>query len=742
VSRATTTTAAAAALAAVFLAAHLPFLPASLEDVDSINFALGIRDFDVARHQPHPPGYPVYVVATKAVNSIVGSQERTLALVGIVTGALAVLAFFAFYRTLARDDEPADSRALAATLVAATAPLFWFTAARPLSDVPGLAAAVGIQALILRTRTAAGLGAAAAAAGFGAGIRSQVVWLTVPLMALQWLRCPAHERGRAAAGMAAAYAAGALAWAVPLIVLSGGPAAYWSALVNQGAEDLGGVAMLWTQPTARQLILALRNTFLLPWNSLAAGAAVTLLAALGAAGALRSARGRRMLGTLAAAYGPYYLFDLLFQETVTTRYALPLIVPLAFLAVAGAWQIRPRVGWVAASAIAAASLALVAPALQAYATSPAPAFRMLADMRAVERLPAGPAPERPVLGMHRRASFDLRRPLAWEGDRAPVFADRLSSPPKHEWLELVRYWNGGGRLPIWFVADPLRSDLALVDRGGVVAYRWPFDEQALLGGVRPGEMDWHRFALPGWYLGEGWALTPETAGVAREDGKGPGRAPIQGWILRRPAALHLLIGGRNMSGAPSRIVARIDDVVVHDAALAPGFFLHSLTLPPDALTGPGDYAALTVSAGHERVAVEQFDAQPEGRIVFGFDEGWHEPEYNPATGGLWRWASERATLRVIAPRRPLVLRLAGEIERVPASRVTVRVGDRVVADEQVGRTFALSASIPAELVRAGETPITIESSAWYVPAEQRFRRSQDRRRLALKVLECAIAPVN
>ena len=45
-----------AALAALFLAAHLAFLPPTLEDIDSFNFAMGVRDFDVAHHQPHPPG--------------------------------------------------------------------------------------------------------------------------------------------------------------------------------------------------------------------------------------------------------------------------------------------------------------------------------------------------------------------------------------------------------------------------------------------------------------------------------------------------------------------------------------------------------------------------------------------------------------------------------------------------------------------------------------------------------------
>ena len=58
-------------IAAAYLAAHLPSLAPSLEDIDSINFALGLRDFDPARHQPHPPGSPVYIVLGRALLALV-----------------------------------------------------------------------------------------------------------------------------------------------------------------------------------------------------------------------------------------------------------------------------------------------------------------------------------------------------------------------------------------------------------------------------------------------------------------------------------------------------------------------------------------------------------------------------------------------------------------------------------------------------------------------------------------------
>ena len=68
-----------------------------------------------------------------------------------------------------------------------TAPLYWLTAARPLSDVAGLAAAVAVQAMTLGARSAGALAAAAFCAGLAAGMRSQVVWLTVPLLIVKLL---------------------------------------------------------------------------------------------------------------------------------------------------------------------------------------------------------------------------------------------------------------------------------------------------------------------------------------------------------------------------------------------------------------------------------------------------------------------------------------------------------------------------------------------------------------------------
>ncbi len=751
--------AGASALAVIFLALHLPYLPRSLEDLDSINFALGVRQFDVAHHQPHPPGYPLFIVLAKALHAAVPAEVTALALVSVGGGALGLVALAALFRRVDQAGTP-PRWPLAAAALAATTPLYWFTAVRPLSDSSGLAAALVVQAITLAAQDARSLALAAFCGGLATGVRSQVVWLTVPLLLLQGLRARGsgpkrrEESGALRLRPSAlvlsgfAFAAGLLLWFIPLVVITGGPAAYWHALFDQGAEDLGNIQMLWTRHGPRDIADALYYAFVAPW-AIWPVAVVALTCAL--VGFVRLAtRQRPALIVLAVAFLPYLVFDLLFQETFTSRYALPLVVPMAYLVVAGLRTLPWDTGLAIAVALAMFCAHLGGTSIAANSRMPAPAFRLLDAMAAAQQ----DARATPVLAMDRREALDLRRPIKWVGRTMPEVSEQLATPPQHEWLEAVKYWNGGGRAPVWFVVDPLRTSIDLVQHGDPQRFRWTVPYPVLLGGARPGEMDWYRVVRPEWYVGEGWALTPEAAGVAEADHRGPSDGPIEGRISGASMGGTMMIGGRSFDPTVRpRLKVTVDINRVVDKALMPGAFLETIYLP---LVGRDiqalDYLTVRVEAtGGGRVAIEQFDASP-SRQIFGFGAGWHEQEFNPRTGLRWRWLSERGELKIGGPGwrppveniprpaelRRLALHLEGESPRTyfsRGSRLLVRSGDRVVLDRVLDRDFSLD--VPIE---DAADIIVLETDQTYTPAE-RSRRSQDRRHLGLRLFKVALRKV-
>ena len=742
-------------VAALWLAAHLPSLAPSLEDIDSINFALGLREFDPAKHQPHPPGYPVYIALGRLSRAVVGDDALALSLWSAIGGAIALLAALVFFCTLGSDPGRSVSGVRprtvgrmgsdpvwGATLLLGAAPLFWVSGLRPMSDMPGLAAALAAMALTSRGMDdRRWLPWGALVAGLAVGIRSQTVLLTMPLLLMAML----SQRSAGVAWLVsrpiAALAAGGLAWAVPLIVASGGLDAYLRALGTQAELDFAGVDMLWLNPTPRRLAFSLYETFVLPWESNQLADAVAIAAGIGVVVMLL--RARRALLILLVAFAPYTIFHLLLQETFTVRYALPTLPLVAYLA---AWGLTPfrRAASIVATALVAFSLYVSVPDGLAYGREAHPAFRAIADAQQRARTSA-PAE------IH--GHFSMSRPLL-----VSSFGDlRVVSPQlRLEWMGLVDYWRRGGQEPVWFFADPRRADLALIDpvaRTDVSRYFWPIGEEPLFSGTRPLGVDWYRIPPPGWFAGEGWSLTPETGGEARARAKGPDQQPVRAWVRRRSEPLHLMIGTRHLGeGAdPAAEFELTIDGVVRDrwsATVEERNSLRFLDLP-DGLAGRGDYAEVTVVAraaggGAARVpaAVRQFDVQPQARMLYGFGEGWHELESDVTTGRMWRWSSDRAVLRVHGPPRALRLTLVGEsplryFDVAPI--ITVSAGGEVIDRLSPGADFEWGIPIAADVVARSGGAITITQDRVYLPG--RAEGTTDARRLGLRLFEIRVDTV-
>ena len=90
----------------------------------------------------------------------------------------------------------------------------------------------------------------------------------------------------------------------------------------------------------------------------------------------------------------------------------------------------------------------------------------------------------------------------------------------------------------------------------------------------------------------------------------------------------------------------------------------------------------------------QFGRLPSTYVVFGFGDGWNEQEYNPATGVLWRWTTDRSNIRVRAEGHALALTLRGEIEAAKTSHIVIRVGNAVAAAFEFFPRFIGALRIP------------------------------------------------
>ena len=456
----------------------------------------------------------------------------------------------------------------AATLLAA-APLFSISGVRPLSDMPGLALALLAQALIVRGIVSPPwLIAGAFAAGLSGGIRVQSALLTAPLLLGVLVGARRGHTWTHRALAVAAGAAGGLAWGVPLLILSGGLQAYLRALGSQAGEDFAWVDMLWANPTPRLLALALYRTLALAWGDPRLGFLVAGLAAAGFV--VACVRTRRMLAVLCLAFVPYAVFHLLLQETVTIRYALPLLPPVVWLAttaiawLAGLTTRLARPVFVAGCAAVAASGALVSiPTLVDYGMQAHPAFRALDDMASeAEALP--PAALYSDYAVYRAVQA-----------AAPASLNPVPPVRQKEWLGPVEFFRRGGTQTVWFLGDPLRTDMALFDPASVGTGEqnpWRPLTHPELGGVRPAGAVWHRLSPPGWMAGEGWSLTPEAGGRVRASRTGLDHGDIEAYVRRRPEPSTLVIGGFHL-GAPAdadaELTVSIDGVPV-EAWIVPG----------------------------------------------------------------------------------------------------------------------------------------------------------------------------
>lgn len=100
-----------------------------LDEIDSVNFAMGVRHYNLWLHQPQPPGYPLYIFGG-FLGSLIGVDSNTsLHFASAIGGALLVGAWFIIIRLQFN-----ERLAWWVALCLAVTPVIWMTSTKVLTD--------------------------------------------------------------------------------------------------------------------------------------------------------------------------------------------------------------------------------------------------------------------------------------------------------------------------------------------------------------------------------------------------------------------------------------------------------------------------------------------------------------------------------------------------------------------------------------------------------------------------------
>jgi hypothetical protein len=195
-----------------------------LYDLDSVNFALAMRRFDPHVHQPHPPGYFLYIGAGRLLN--ITFHDANLALVVLSILASCALVIVIYRITL---DWFGPMAAQFAGLFFLLSPLAWFHGIVALTYIVEafFSGLLGYLCWRIDCGRAGFILPAAIVLGVSAGVRPSSLVFLAPLFLFSLRNATPKGRWMGLAVLALTLTA----WFVPMIVASGGLNAYLDALV-------------------------------------------------------------------------------------------------------------------------------------------------------------------------------------------------------------------------------------------------------------------------------------------------------------------------------------------------------------------------------------------------------------------------------------------------------------------------------------------------------------------------------
>src|SRR5437773_5758148 len=207
----------------VTVISRLPFASKVLYDQDAIQFGLALEKYDLYLHQPHPPGYFVYVMLGKLVDLFFYDANSSFLLLSFIGSGLTVVAVY--YLGVAIFDR---QEGLWAATFALTSPLLWYYGELALTYVVAAFFNTWIAILCwnLLHRQPRWLYLSSIVLGITGGIRQDVLIFLLPLWSFCIFGFPWKQV------LIAGFILGltVASWFIPMLVMTGGEERYFTAV--------------------------------------------------------------------------------------------------------------------------------------------------------------------------------------------------------------------------------------------------------------------------------------------------------------------------------------------------------------------------------------------------------------------------------------------------------------------------------------------------------------------------------
>lgn len=223
-------------LSSLFLLAlftRIPFAGKVLYHLDSINFALALKEYNISVHQPHPPGYFLYIMLGRFINLFVEDANTIFVTISIVFTGLTVVVIFLL------GEEIFDLKSgLLAAFIAMTSPNIWFHGEVALTYIAE--ACISTLIAFCCWKVIKGeenyLWASVIALGLAGGLRQNTPVFLLPLWLYSVKGVPIKKVGASLLVLGLV----SISWFVPMVMMTGGWNSYCDALRELWKYSTGG----------------------------------------------------------------------------------------------------------------------------------------------------------------------------------------------------------------------------------------------------------------------------------------------------------------------------------------------------------------------------------------------------------------------------------------------------------------------------------------------------------------------